>query len=166
MKRILFGILMTITLTATVFAQRGGPFGPPLGGAQRGQRPDPTTGLKNALNLTDAQVDAIKSLLQVQQQQVQSIMTEIQQKRQGLNALLDAASPNPTDVGNAAIALRASERKVPGLRDPFLSQLKALLTGDQQQKLDTILAANPRLPLLGLGGPGFGGPGPRGQRPQ
>src|SRR5262245_27231518 len=141
MKRILFGILMTILLSASVFAQRGRPFDGPRDGAQTGQRPDPMTRLKDALNLTDAQVDAIKSLIQTQRQQAQSTMTEIQQKRQTLSALLDAASPNPTNVGNAAIDLRNSEKKLQGLRNSFITQLKALLTGDQQQKLDTILAA-------------------------
>jgi Spy/CpxP family protein refolding chaperone len=120
--------------------------------------------LKVALNLTDAQVSAIQALMETRRSRAEALRTEIEQKRTALNTLLDAATPNPTDVGNAAISLRASERKLPAERDWFVAELKKLLTGDQQQKLDTVLAANPR--LLGPGGPG--GPGGRrgGPRPR
>ena len=144
------------------FAQNGPAFG-------RGDRSGgPLAALKNALNLTDAQVTAIQALLQTEQTRAQALRTEIDQKRTALEALLNATAPNPTDVGNAAIALHVSEKKLPAERDWFITELKKLLTGDQQQKLDTLLAANPRLPLLGgpggLGGPGV--PGPRGFRGQ
>jgi Spy/CpxP family protein refolding chaperone len=141
---------MVLTLTTAVFGQTTAPrFGrPPIANP-------PGDGLKAALNLTDAQVSAIQALMQTRQTRAQALMMEIQQKRQALETFLDAATPNPTDVGNAAIALRASEKKLPPERDWFITELKKLLTGDQQQKLDTLLAANPRLPFLG-GGPGGG----------
>jgi Spy/CpxP family protein refolding chaperone len=158
MKRTLLAVAATLMITATIFAQ-GFPGGPPRGG----QRPNPLSGLKNALGLTDAQVQAINTLAQTEKTRVQAIMTDVQQKRQALNSLLNATSPNPTDVGNAAIALNAAEKKLSPERDYFISQLKTLLTGDQQQKLDTLLAANGGrlLPFPGLGGPGFAGPGGR-----
>src|SRR5437879_1238103 len=154
MKRTLLTVAATLILTATLFAQRG-PGAPPSGG----QMPDRFAGLKNALGLTDAQVDAIKTLGQTEKTRMQAIMTDLQQKRQALNTLLDNPSPNPTDVGNAAIALHAAEGKLPGERDYFISELKKLLTGDQQQKLDTLLAASGGrgLPIPGIGGFGFRG---------
>ena len=153
MKRTLLTAAAILTLSATLFAQRG-PQGPP----DRAQRPNPGAALKNALGLTDAQVTAIESLSQTEKTRVQAIMTDIQQKRQTLQTLLNAASPNPTDVGNAAIALHAAQNKLPGEHDYFLSELKKLLTGEQQQKLDTIIAANGGrgLPIPGLGPGGFG----------
>ena len=135
MKRTLLAAAATLMVTATLFAQ-GFPAGP-----QGVRRPNPLTGLKNALGLTDAQVQAIASLAQTEKARVQAIMAEIQQKRQALNTLLNASSPNPTDVGNAAIALNAAQKNLPPERDYFITQLKTLLTGDQQQKLDTLLAA-------------------------
>ncbi len=165
MKRYLVVLLLVCGLITPAFAQNGPRFG-------RGDRSGgPLAQLKNALNLTDAQVTAIQALLQTEQTRTQALRTEIQGKRSALNALLNATAPNPTDVGNAAIALHVSEQKLPAERTYFISQLKMLLTGDQQQKLDTLLAANPRLPILGfLGGPngpgGPGAPGPRGFRGQ
>jgi Spy/CpxP family protein refolding chaperone len=157
MKRTLLAAAATLMVTATLFAQ-GFPAGPP-----GGKRPNPLTGLKNALGLTDAQVQAIASLAQTEKARVQAIMAEIQQKRQALNTLLNASSPNPTDVGNAAIALNAAQKNLPPERDYFITQLKTLLTGDQQQKLDTLLAAGGGrlLPFPGVGGQGlrgYGGP--------
>ena len=155
MKRTLITMAVTLMLTATLFAQRG-----PASPSDRGPR-NPGAALKNALGLTDAQVTAIQTLAETEKTRVQAIMTDTRQKRQAFEALLNAASPNPTDVGNAAIALHAAQSKLPGERDYYLSELKKLLTGDQQQKLDTILAANGGrglpIPGLGPGGPGFRG---------
>jgi Spy/CpxP family protein refolding chaperone len=158
MKRTLLAVAAALMLTATLFAQ------PEPGVPPSGQRPDRLAGLKNALALTDAQVTAIQSLAQTERTRVRAIMTDVQQKRQALSALLNVTSPIPTDVGNAAIALHAAQSKLPGERDYFISELKKLLTGDQQQKLDTLIAANGGrfLPIPGLGGPGF--PGRRGGR--
>ena len=156
MKRILFAVVMTLALTATLIAQRGrgGLGGPPW---------DTATALKDALGLTDAQVEAIKALGQAEQTRIQAIQNEIGQKRQALDALLNATAPNAVDVGNAAIALHASESKLQAERISFINQIKQQLTGDQQQKLDALLAANGgrSVPLSGLG-PGPGGRGPRG----
>jgi Spy/CpxP family protein refolding chaperone len=167
LRRTLVVLLMVFGLITSVFAQNPRRFGGPPSGdgtdTRSGRALAPLAGLKNALNLTDAQVTAIQALLQTRATRAQALRTEIGQKRTALDTLLNAATPNPTDVGNAAIALSVSEKKLPAERDWFIGELKKLLTGDQQQKLDTLLAANPRLPLLGgPGGPG--GPGPRGLR--
>jgi hypothetical protein len=166
MKKILFAALMTVTVTGALFAQGGG--GRRGGGGS-------LTALKNALGLTDAQVTAINTVIQTEQARMQAIRTEINQKRQALNTLLGATPQSPTDVGNAAISLHTSEAKVKAEDDSLISQVKQQLTGDQQQKLDTLIAANGgsglRIPGFGggRGGPGGpGGPAPqiRGQRRQ
>ena len=167
MSKTLVAVLMVLVLTTVIFAQNTPRFGrPPIGnapvdGSNNNQRQpvDPLTGLKAALSLTDAQVEAIRAHMQTRATRAEALRMEIQQKRQALNALLDAATPNPADVGNAAIALRASEKKLPGEQDWFIAELKKLLTGDQQQKLDTLLAANRG--FLGGGGPGGRRGGPR-----
>ena len=170
MRKTLVVLLMVFGLITSVFAQNPPRFGrPPSGDGtdnQSGRALAPLGGLKNALNLTDAQVTAIQALLQTRETRAQALRTEIEQKHTALETLLNATTPNPADVGNAAIALRVSEKKLPAERDWFITELKKLLTGDQQQKLDTLLAASPRLPFLGGGPGGPGGPGPRGLRGQ
>jgi len=152
MKRTIFVMLIAVTMTAAVFAQRG-PGGP------RGQSGrDPVAALKNALGLTDAQVTAITALFQAEQTRLETIRTEIEQRRASLDAALNVASPVAVNVGNAAIALRASESKMKAEQEAFIGQIKQQLTGEQQQKLDTLLAANGGRLLPGLGGPGRDGP--------
>ena len=107
MKRLFLAGLMTVTMTMMLSAQRGGP----PNGARGGGRPDPAAALKAALDLTDAQVTAVTALQQARQDRAQAIMTEVDARRQALDTLLNATSPDPTAVGNAAIALRASERR-------------------------------------------------------
>jgi Spy/CpxP family protein refolding chaperone len=150
MKKVLITVLLVSTFAFTALAQRG----------PRGGGPDPTTALKNALNLTDAQVESIKALMETRRTRAQTINEEIGQRRQALDALLDAARPDPAAVGNAAIALRASENKMQAERDWFIAELKKLLTGEQQAALDKLMAAG--APIPGLGGPG--GRGMRGSR--
>src|ERR1051326_244984 len=154
MKRTLLTLVATLTIASTLWAQ-GAP-----GQGPRGPKMNPFARLKSALGLTDAQVQAITKLAQSERTTVQALMADIQQKRQALNTLLNAASPSALDVGNAAIALHAAEGKIAAERTNFINQIKGQLTGDQQQKLDTLLAANGGrfLPFPGLGGPGFGGP--------
>ena len=160
MRRILIATFTTLLFVGGLFAQTA-PSGPPQGG--RFQRRNPANRLKNALGLTDAQVTAITAIVQGAQSQLQTLEADIKQKRQTFNSLLGAASHNAVDVGNAAIALRASEDKLKAQQTAIINQIKQQLTGDQQQKLDAILAANGGrgLPFRGLLGPG--GPGPRGR---
>jgi hypothetical protein len=156
MKRIFTAVLLTLTLTAGVFAQgRGG-----------GHPPDPTATLTAALGLTDAQVTAFKALIATEKTRAQAIQTEIATNRKALEALLIATAPNPTDVGNAAITAHTSEMKMAAERTWFITQFKSLLTGAQQTTLDSLIAAGTPIPGIGPGfggGPGgFGPGGPRG----
>ena len=159
MRRIVLTIATMLVLTGGLFAQTT------PGGGRRGQR-NPGAGIQNALGLSDAQVATIKSLVQNSQTQFQTLQNDIKQKRQTFETIINGASPNPTDVGNAALALHASENARKTAETALLNQVKQQLTADQQQKLDTIIAAGGRgLGFLGLGfGPGGpGGPGQRGR---
>jgi Spy/CpxP family protein refolding chaperone len=154
MKQMLFAVLLTVTLTTALIAQRG------RGGPGPGNGPpDPASALKQALGLSDAQVDAIKALIQASQTRTETIRTDIRQKRQALDSLLNSAAPNALDVGNAAIALHAAEARAEAERTALISQIKQQLTGEQQQKLDALLASGRGFPLGAFGG----GPGPRGR---
>jgi len=156
MKRTLEVLAVTLILTAVAFAQRGGP-----------NPANAVNALKEALNLSDAQLETINALNQTRRERAQAIFNDIEQKRQILNNLLDAASTDVTAVGNAAIALRASENRLKAEQTWHLAELKKLLTGEQQTKLDELIASRSAfLGPLGLGGRGAFGPGPRGRGPR
>jgi len=157
MKKVLMTVLIVLTMTTVALTQqrRGGP--PP-----QGERQDPNEALKAALGLTDAQVSAVQSLMQTRQSRAQAIQSKIDQKRQAFETAINLASPNPSDVGNAAIALRATAKRMAGEREWFLTEFKRLLTTNQVQTLESLIAAG--APLPGLGGPGMFGPRGGGMR--
>ena len=151
MRKVWMALAMTMVLAVAGFGQRGR-----TASGTPGQRPGPMSTLKNALNLTDAQVSAIQSVLETSQQQSKAIMSDLAQKRQIYNTLLNAASPNPTDIGNAALAIHAGELQLQTLRKNQMASVRNTLTVDQQATFDSLVKAG--LPIPGLGGPGFGGP--------
>lgn len=148
MKRMLFVTAAIAALSVGGFAQRG----------------NPGNGLKNALGLTDAQVAAIKTIVQNAQPTLQADQATIKQDRQTFNTLVGAASPVAQDVGNAAITLHQAEAKLQADQTALLNQVKQQLTTEQLQKLDTIEAAGGGrgLSLLDIGRQGRAR-GPRGQ---
>jgi len=165
MKRTLFVTIASLTLACSAFAQTT-TIQPRRPG--RGQQSRATV-LKDTLGLTDSQVTAVRSLVQGSSPQFQTIRADIKQKRQAYNAILAAPSANPVDVGNAALALRASESNLKTAEESLVTQVKTQLTGDQQQKLDGILSTNRSraLSLMGVGarpgGPVRAGRGSRAQ---
>src|SRR5262245_51965111 len=108
MRRIACTLTLALTLTAAiaVFAQQRAPRG------LRVQRSDESVRLKEVLGLNDAQLESIRTLEQTEQMRNRPIVQEIQQKRRELDALLSVSTSNPTEVGNATIALRAAEEKL------------------------------------------------------
>ena len=91
--------------------------------------------LKQTLNLTDAQVNGIRALEENRRKEMESLRQEMQPKRQALRQLLQQPNPNPTDVGNATLALRDTRQRVRDINQRLISGVKGLLTPDQLQKL-------------------------------
>jgi Spy/CpxP family protein refolding chaperone len=100
-----------------------------------GFRGDFSSRLKERLNLTDAQVNGIQALKENRRKDMQSLRQEMQPKRQALRQLLNQPSPNPTDVGNATLALKQTRERARDINQRFISGVKGLLTPDQLQKL-------------------------------
>jgi Spy/CpxP family protein refolding chaperone len=55
--------------------------------------------------------------------------------------LIEAASPNPCDVGQAALALRANREKIRAARENFDTQFSAILTPEQLARYEALKAA-------------------------
>src|SRR5690349_21634296 len=136
MKKLLVGTALTLVLATGAFAQRG-----LRAPGSRGGGSAPFANLKNALNLTDAQVSAIQSSAQAAQQQTKTINADLRTRRQTLESLLSAASPNPNDVGNAALAVRASENQLRTVQSNLLTSIRNTLTSDQQLTFDSMIKA-------------------------
>src|SRR5690349_974116 len=67
--------------------------------------------MQQRLNLTPAQLDGIRALQDNRQKEMQALRQEIQPERKALRQLLQQPNPNPTDVGNATLAMRGTREK-------------------------------------------------------
>lgn len=91
--------------------------------------------LQQRLNLTDAQTNGIRALQENKRKETESLRQEIQPRRQALRQLLQQPNPNPTDVGNAALAMKQTRERMRDINQRFLLGFKSLLAPDQLQKL-------------------------------
>jgi len=91
---------------------------------------------RKALNLTPDQINNLKSIRQGNKSQRQSIRQDARQKREALRSLMAQGNPNPTDVGNATLALKQVRERAQQLRQQSLSSFKGSLTPEQQRTLE------------------------------
>jgi len=132
MKKLALSLLLAAALPLA--AQRGpngpGPNGPGPGGPPGAAAPSPDQILKAVLGLSDAAGKALQTAV-------------------------EAATPDPTAVGNALLAVRAVEKQAQAANDAFKAAFAAILTDDQKAKVQQIEAIQTALfageALRGLG---------------
>jgi Spy/CpxP family protein refolding chaperone len=91
-----------------------------------------------ALDLTEEQKAAVKPLHEELRAASEPVMEQLHRQMEELHALLDTANPNPTEVGNKAIAAHATRAQLKALHDDFKTRFTALLTDEQKAKLAEI----------------------------
>jgi len=97
------------------------------------QAPD----LKTLMNLSD---DQIQSLVQIQQQKAQAlqpVVQQVQQAQQKLEQLL-ANNPDPATVGQLVIQITAIQRQVQQAMANFQQQALNVLNSDQKAQAQTL----------------------------
>jgi cytochrome c peroxidase len=123
---------------------------------------------ERALNLTPAQADRFRVLLDARAQADQRAQDAVQARIDALVALQEKASPNASDLSNATQALRDAEQLRQRSNEQFQADFVAMLTDEQKETLNSISRAAVSADALArLGvldgargrGPGRGGPG-------
>jgi hypothetical protein len=104
---------------------------------------------ERALNLTPAQADRLRGLLDVRAQADQRAQDEVQAKIDALVALQEKPSPNADEIARATQVLREAERAQQSANEKFRSDFLAMLTDEQRQTLDRINAAAVSADALG-----------------
>lgn len=173
-------------LAFPAYAQRWG-MGPGTGpgwgagpAAAQGQPPAPAA-LKEALGLTDQQVQQLLDLRRQAAEDNRSVAEQIRAKRRELASLMQTANPDAAKAGQLLVDIKRLEDQRRTRLEEFRTKALALLTAEQKQKLADLEKALSLGPAarqavgLGLivppqGAPGMmGAPGRlapiRGQRP-
>jgi Spy/CpxP family protein refolding chaperone len=100
-----------------------------------GSRTERLERLQQKLNLNETQMNGVRALQENRRKEMEGLRGEFQQKRQALRQLMQQANPNPTDVGNATLALKQERERARGINQRFMAGVKGLLTPEQLQQL-------------------------------
>ena len=97
--------------------------------------------LKQYLNLTDAQVTSLESIVQQKSQALQQVSDQIAQKNQTLQTLLASPNPNPTTVGQTMIDIQNLGKQLTPSTEPYHTEAVAVLTQSQLSLLGNLNTA-------------------------
>jgi Spy/CpxP family protein refolding chaperone len=160
------GLMMTVAAAAlaalpwvgVVRAQE--PAGPPHGrelgpGGPGGPGFGPR--LAEELGLSDDQKAQLEALRGKQREALRPLMESARQAHEAFQTALDAEGADATAIGQAALAMKAAEKKLRAAHDAAFEEMKAILTPEQAAKLEQARAQHK--------GPGPGGFGRRGPHP-
>lgn len=111
------------------------------------------------LDLTDAQREQMKALHEKRRATLEPLMTEARTTREAFERALAAESPDPTAVGEAALAMKAAREKMHAAHEAAAEEVEKILTAEQREQLAQRAGRH--------GGRGFGGHhgGPSGPPP-
>jgi Spy/CpxP family protein refolding chaperone len=138
----LAAIAMSGTI-AVVHAQTRGPgpgrsFGPDFG--PDGHR------LAELLGLSEEQQSQLKAMREKDREANKPLLEAARQAHQTFRDALEAESPDPTAVGEAALAMHAAEKKLGDARKAAFERMKSILTPDQIAKLEQMRPMGGRPP--------------------
>jgi Spy/CpxP family protein refolding chaperone len=134
--------------------------GPKEGAMGRGH--DRQQSIARALGLTDQQQEKVRQILDEQRPQREALQEKIQANRDALRQMLEDGTADATAVGELVLEGRKLHDQGHAMRVADTKKIRALLTPEQQTKLDAIEALREEHGPGGWRGPGghFGGPGP------
>ena len=159
--------LMTVAAAAVAalawagLAQAQDPPAPPHGHEMGPGRPGGPGGpgfgprLAEELGLSDDQKAQIDALATKQRETLRPLMESARQAHDAFQAALDADGADAATIGQAALAMKAADKKLRAAHEAAFEEMKAILTPEQAAKLDQVRVQG-RGPRTG----GFGG-GPR-----
>jgi Spy/CpxP family protein refolding chaperone len=131
-RRTLIISSLVLLLAAAVAYAQGRQF---RGGRDGGFPPQRLEHLQKELGLNESQLSGIRALDENRRKEMEPLRQELRQKKQTLRQMMEAANPNPADVGNATLSLKDTRERARDINQRFILGLKGLLTPEQQQKL-------------------------------
>jgi Spy/CpxP family protein refolding chaperone len=118
-------------------------------------------GVASYLGLTEEQKAQLADAREKERPQMQALFEKMRANREKMRQALEASAPDPAAVGAIAIEGHQLQQEMKAQRDAVEKALRAMLTPEQQTKLDALQA----LRRGGPGGMGMGPMGPMGRRP-
>jgi Spy/CpxP family protein refolding chaperone len=160
------GMMMTAAALAVaaltcVGSLQAQPPGPPPHGRESGPGDPGGPGfgprLAEELGLSDDQKPQLEALRGKQREALHPLMESARQAHEAFQAALDADNADAATIGQAALAMKAAEKKLRAAHAAAFEEMKAILTPEQVAKLEELRAQRK--------GRGPGGLSRRGPRP-
>jgi hypothetical protein len=138
MKLLSLALLLMMSLGMVAFGQNAPP---PTG-------PPPLEGIKTFLGLTDAQVEALRTIQQQFRTDIRSAHEEIALKERALRGLVEGGG-SATEVGTLMLEIHALRKRIGTREESARSQALNVLNGPgQKEKLAQLEAAMRMQPLI------------------
>ena len=94
-----------------------------------------------SLDLTEAQKTDIRAVFEKAKPSLQDLGARVKTDREALRAAAEAAQPDAAAVGKAFLKVRTDGKDLRGAFEKLLADIRAILTPEQQAKLDGYIAA-------------------------
>ena len=125
-------IASLLLMLASISSQAQGPRPGP------GQDAPPEAVLRVALELTEEQVAELRDLLRNRAEATRSISEQIRLLQQDLEGQTNSDAPDPGEIGNIVLDIRAQRHEVRQIQGEFNETFHTLLTPEQQERLGHI----------------------------
>jgi hypothetical protein len=99
------------------------------------------TEVKQYLNLTDAQLQSLQTIVNNRNQVIQNIYAQISQKYEALYQMMNSDSGTAAQLGQFLIDIRNLQKQLPLNDGPYKTQAQAVLTTDQKGRLPKLAEA-------------------------
>ncbi|HEU0139722.1 MAG TPA: periplasmic heavy metal sensor [Bryobacteraceae bacterium] len=100
---------------------------------------EPARALKEYLNLTEAQAQALQNVQKSRQEAEQVIYEQMRQKQLALDSLLQSGSTDYTQIGRLLAEIRDLQKKLPISGEPYRTQALSVLSQEQRLKLPALV---------------------------
>jgi Spy/CpxP family protein refolding chaperone len=104
--------------------------------------------LKQYLNLTDSQVEQLRTARKDLAQANKPVLDQIREKAQALRQEMKSDKPDSTKVGQLTVELKALREQIRTSRDGLGAKTRAILSPEQQAKLKNLEEAQKLAPAI------------------
>lgn len=110
--------------------------------------PPPIVAVSKVLQLTDAQVQSLVTMIQSRDAALRPLVEQVQQHQSAIDALLQKPDADPATLGGLILEMRTLRMNVETVGRQAAAQFEAVLTPDQLDRLQHIRAVAPVADVL------------------
>ncbi len=101
-------------------------------------RGNPLETITKFLDLSQAQVEQLKDLIEKRKADTAPLRENLRQERVNLREMMKAAGPNPTLVGEIYIRIHSLRQQLADAKKAFVESFENILTDEQKAKLKAV----------------------------